>query len=199
MGTVGRWRAPRRRPLPSRCAGARERRGAACADFLPADSSPFPVKDCSSGRESGSLRLPGLGSGWQWVGEWGAGGRRDVDLRVPCGAGARERRGAACADLLPDTFPPFPVNGCRSGREPGSLRLPGGQWLAVGPQPSPAPQTTRPWAAAAASAAFEPPKPRTRVPLEDEGRGRAAPLTSWRWGGVRAFDGGGVIQRTPRN
>ena len=39
---------------------------------------------------------------------------------------ARARgRGAACADLLPDTFPPLPVNGCRSGREPGSLRLPG--------------------------------------------------------------------------
>ena len=38
---------------------ARERQGAARADLLPADSSPFPVKDCSSGRESGSLRLKG--------------------------------------------------------------------------------------------------------------------------------------------
>ena len=59
----------------------------------------------------------------------GAGARRDVDLRVPCGAGARERRGAACADLLPDTFSPLPVNGCRSGREPGPLQLPG--WAAA--------------------------------------------------------------------
>ena len=52
-------------------------------------------------------------------------GRRDIDHWPSCGAGARGRRGAARADLLPDTFPPFPVNGCRSGRESGSLRLPG--------------------------------------------------------------------------
>ena len=34
--------------------------------------------------------------------------------------------GAACADRLPDTFSFFPVNGCSSDRESGSLRLPGG-------------------------------------------------------------------------
>ena len=44
--------------LPAARALARGR-GAARADFLPADSSPFPVKGCSSGRDSGSLRLPG--------------------------------------------------------------------------------------------------------------------------------------------
>jgi len=54
-----RWRALRRRPPPSRGAGARERRGAACADLLPDTCSPFPVNGCRSGREPGSLRLPG--------------------------------------------------------------------------------------------------------------------------------------------
>ena len=148
VGRVGRWRgrrcragqrlavgrvwgagsAPRRRPLVFCCADARERRGAACADLLPADSSPFPVKDCSSGREPGSLRLPGgwlLGSGWAV----GAGARCDVDRRLPAARARRARRGAARVDLLPDTSSPFPVNGCRSGRESGPLRLPG--WAAA--------------------------------------------------------------------
>ena len=42
--------------------------------------------------------------------------------------------GAACADRLPDTFSFFPVNGCSSDRESGSLRLPGGwgSWARVG-------------------------------------------------------------------
>ena len=48
-------RALRRRPPPSRCAGARERRGTACADHLPDIFPPFPVNGYSSGRESGSL------------------------------------------------------------------------------------------------------------------------------------------------
>jgi len=56
-------------------------------------------------------------------------GRCDVDHWLPAASGARERRGAACADLLPDTFPPLPVNGCRFGRESGPLRLPG--WAAA--------------------------------------------------------------------
>ena len=84
----------RRRPPPSCCADARERRGAACADLLPADSSSLPVKGCSSGRESGSLRKPGgqrLGSG-QGLGRWRALRRRPLGS---CCAGARERRGAA--------------------------------------------------------------------------------------------------------
>ena len=57
--------------------------------------------------------------GWGKWGRWR--GRCDVDRRLPAAPGARERRGAACADHLPDTFPPLPVNGCRFGREPGSL------------------------------------------------------------------------------
>ena len=77
-----RRRALRRRPLPSRCAGARERRGTACTDFLPANSSTFPVKGCSSGRESGSLRLPG-GQRLAVGRVWGAGGRCDVDRCHP--------------------------------------------------------------------------------------------------------------------
>ena len=180
VGTVGRWSAPRRRPLPSRCAGAHERRGAACADPLPADSSSLPVKGCSSGRESGSLRLPGWAAARQWAGFGALEARRDVDrwfsaartlasgeerlvptssrlilhlsrlkIAVPAAnlvrwralsssgwgralkraatpsagsraaPGARERRGAACADLLPDTISPFPVKGCSSSRESG--------------------------------------------------------------------------------
>ena len=65
--------------------------------------------------------------GGRWVGgKWGEALERALRRRppaLPAAPGARERRGAACADLLPDTFPPFPVNGCRSGRESGSLRL----------------------------------------------------------------------------
>ena len=122
---AGRWSAPRRRPPPPRCAGARERRGAACTDLLPANSSTFPVNGCSSGRENlarcGCPGWPAASSG-QGLGRWRALRRRPL---ASCCAGARERRGAACADLLPDTISPFPVNGCRSGREPGSLRLPG--------------------------------------------------------------------------
>ena len=76
-----RWGAMRRRPLGSCCAGARERRGAACTDLLPANSSTFPVKGCRSGRGSGSLRLPG---GQRLaVGRQCAGGRCDVDRWVP--------------------------------------------------------------------------------------------------------------------
>ena len=52
---------------------------------------------------------------------WGAGGRCDVDRCHLAAPGARERRGAACSDLLPDTFSPLPVNGCRSGREFGRV------------------------------------------------------------------------------
>ena len=37
--------------------------GAACADRLPDTFSFFPVNGCSSDRESGRSRLPGLGSG----------------------------------------------------------------------------------------------------------------------------------------
>ena len=124
-----RWRgAPRRRPLPSRCAGAHERRGAACADILPDTFPPFPVNGCRSGRESGSLRLPGWAlssSGW---------GRALKRAATPSAGsraapGARKRQGAARADLLPADSSPFPVKDCSSGRESGSLRLPG--WAAA--------------------------------------------------------------------
>ena len=50
--------------MVSCCAGARERRGPACTDVLPADSSTFPAKVCTSGREVAALRRP-CG---QWVG-----------------------------------------------------------------------------------------------------------------------------------
>jgi hypothetical protein len=56
-----------------------------------------------------------LGSGWAV----GAGGRCDVDRRLPAAPGARERRGAACADLLPADSSTFPVKGCSSSRESG--------------------------------------------------------------------------------
>ena len=70
------------------------------------------TRSSSCGGEAGG----GLG---KWGGRWR--GRCDVDHWLPAAPGARERRGAACADLLPDTFPPLPVNGCRFGREPASL------------------------------------------------------------------------------
>ena len=59
---------------------------------------------------------------------WGLGAEegRDAVCWVPCGEGARERRGAACTDLLPADSSTFPVKGCSSGRESGSLRLKGG-------------------------------------------------------------------------
>ena len=46
-GRAGRWSALRRGPLVSCCAGARERRGPACTDVLPADSSTFPANVCT--------------------------------------------------------------------------------------------------------------------------------------------------------
>ena len=67
----------------------------------------------------------------QWVG-LGAGARRDVDLWVPCCAGARRRRGAACTHLLPDTSSPFPVTCCSSGRELGRVAAARRARLAVG-------------------------------------------------------------------
>ena len=74
MGGQGRWSALRRGPLVSCCAGARERRGPACTDVLPADSSTFPANVCTFGREVGGLRLPAGAVGGQ-----GAGARCDVD------------------------------------------------------------------------------------------------------------------------
>ena len=69
---LGRWSALRRRPLPSRYTGARERRGAACDDLLPDTFSPFPVNGCRSGRELGWLLLKG-GNGWAVGGQWALG------------------------------------------------------------------------------------------------------------------------------
>ena len=67
--------------------------------------------------------------GWGGMGRGAEEGVATSTAGLPAAPGARERRGAACADLLPDTFPPLPVNGCRSGRKPGPLRLPG--WAAA--------------------------------------------------------------------
>jgi len=91
--------------------------GAACADRLPDTFSFFPVNGCSSDRESGSLRLPGGWGSWARVGRWSAPRRRSL---TSARRGTRARgAGAACAHLLPDTFPPLPVNRCSSGRESG--------------------------------------------------------------------------------
>ena len=104
-GTDSRGGAPDARPkthaLQKRHAAPRARAGGHAARS----------SDC--GGEAGG----GLGGN----GERRWSGRCDVDRRLPAAPGARERRGAACADLLPDTFPPLPVNGCRFGREPASL------------------------------------------------------------------------------
>ena len=181
MGS-GRWSALRRRPLPSRYTGARERRGAACAHLLPDIYSPFPVNGCRSGREPGPLRLPGWAAAssgyglgaevraatstaasplrgraravleqlvstssrlilylsrlmiavpaanlvrWRALSSsgWGRALKRAATPSAGSRAapGARERRGAACADLLPADSSPFPVKDCSSGRESGSL------------------------------------------------------------------------------
>ena len=64
--------------------------------------------------------------GWGEMGRGAGEGVATSTAALPAAPGAREWRGAACADLLPDTFSPFPVNGCSSGREPASLRLKGG-------------------------------------------------------------------------
>ena len=161
----GRRRALRRRPLHPRCAGARAWRGAACADLLPDTISPFPVKGCSSGRESGSLRLPGWAAVRQWAGFGALEARRDVDRCLPAArarASGEERLVTTSSRIL---FHLFPVKDCRSGREPGPLRQPGGQRLAA----------ARQWAperAATSTAAF----PRRRALVS--GEERLVPTTS---------------------
>ena len=71
---------------------------------------------------------PAASSGWAV----GAGARRDVDRWLSAAQARARGRGVARADLLPADSSLFPVNGCRSGRKPGSLWLPGGWRLAVG-------------------------------------------------------------------
>ena len=163
----GVWSALRRRPLPSRYTGARERRGAACTDLLPANSSSFPVKGCSSGRENlARCGCPGwaAASSGQGLGRWRALRRRPLPSRYK---GAHERRGAACADLLPADSSRLPVKGCSSGRESGSLRLPGWAGMACA-------------VTAARSAPPAPPAPQEPVPPGEPERGASNELAGLR-------------------
>ena len=70
-------------------------------------STTFPVKVCTLGREVGGLRQPTRAVGGQ--GRWSALRRGPL---VCCCAGARERRGPACTDVLPADSSTFPVNVC---------------------------------------------------------------------------------------
>ena len=127
--------------------GARKRRGAACTHLLPDTSLPFPVNGCSSDRESGWSRLPGLGSGPQ-----GAGGRVQSGRHVETCTGGRQ--GCVCT-------------WCRSAGRTCRRKLRARRPLLPPPYKSLASKARRPMSArrrphpAPASPPGRPPSPRT--------------------------------------
>ena len=100
LSSSGWGRALKRAATPSagsRAApGARERRGAACAHLLPDIYSLFPVNGCRSGRESGSLRLPGWAAARQWVGFGAPEGVATSTAAIPLQGRARAARSSLC-------------------------------------------------------------------------------------------------------